>query len=119
MQLLRIARPWQWLPALALAAAGFLAGQHWSIPRGHGAAPAPTVGSAPAAQSQPGRLPTVHLLIGPGTLPSRGIDRLDFLRYGFWASGNAPMTGQELLEAVPEIAGVAQVVVDGGNPWSF
>ena len=60
-------------------------------------------------------LPRIHLMIGPGTLPSRGKDRMDFTNYR--RSGRPRMTGEELLEAIPEIAGIAQVEVDRGNPW--
>lgn len=59
-------------------------------------------------------LPNIHLLIGPGTLHSRGHDRMDFAHYR--NSGKPRMTGEELLAAIPEIAKVANVTVDGGNP---
>ena len=59
-------------------------------------------------------LPRIRLLIGPGTLHSRGRDRMDFTRYS--RSGNPRMTGQELLPTLPEIAVIAQVEVDEGNP---
>jgi len=59
-------------------------------------------------------LPRIRLLIGPGTLHSRGRDRMDFTRYS--RSGNPRMTGQELLPTLPEIARIAQVEVDDGNP---
>jgi L-asparaginase type II len=54
------------------------------------------------------------LLIGPGTLHSRGSDRMDFAHYR--NSGKPRMTGEELLAAIPEIAQVAHVTVDVGNP---
>ena len=59
-------------------------------------------------------LPRIHLLIGPGTLHSRGSDRMDFAHYR--NSGKPRMTGEELLAEIPEIAQVAQVTVDAGNP---
>jgi len=59
-------------------------------------------------------LPHIHLLIGPGTLHSRGSDRMDFAHYR--NSGKPRMTGEELLAEIPEIAAVAQVTVDPGNP---
>ena len=59
----------------------------------------------------------ICLLIGPGTLPSRGVDRMDLVRYAEWKSGRKPMTGQELLAELPEVAKIAQVEVDGGNPY--
>ena len=52
-------------------------------------------------------------MIGPGTLPSRGNDRLDMIRYR--NSGNEQMTGEEMLAAIPEIADQASVTVDPGN----
>ena len=60
-------------------------------------------------------LPRIRLLIGPGTLPSQGKGRLDFVRYR--RSGRPRMTGQELLAALPEIAELARVDVDEGNPY--
>ena len=60
-------------------------------------------------------LPRIRLLMGPGTLPSQGSGRLDFTRYR--RSGRPRMTGQELLAALPEIASVARVEVDTGNPY--
>ena len=59
-------------------------------------------------------LPRVRLLIGPGTLHSRGADRMDFTRYS--RSGYPRMTGQELLATLPEVSSIAQVEVDEGNP---
>jgi len=62
----------------------------------------------------PHELPRLRLLIAPGTLPSRGASRLDFLRYS--RSGRPRMTGEELLATLPEISDVAQVEVDDANP---
>lgn len=76
---------------------------------------------APAAQSRasdsaaPRGLPRIQLMIGPGTLPSVGKDRMDLLRYRL--SGIPRLTGQQLLEPLPEIAKIARVEVDKGNPW--
>jgi L-asparaginase type II len=64
---------------------------------------------------QPGALPRVHLLVGPGTLPSVGKDRMDLLRYRL--SGNPRLTGEQLIEPLPEIAKVAQVQVDKNSAW--
>jgi L-asparaginase len=60
-------------------------------------------------------LPRIHLMIGPGTLPSVGKDRMDLLRYRL--SGNPRLTGEQMLEPLPEIAKVARVDVDKGNPY--
>ncbi len=43
-------------------------------------------------------LPRIRLMIGPGTLPSRGNDRLDMVRYRH--SGNEQMSGEEMLAAI-------------------
>src|SRR5262245_65689297 len=59
-------------------------------------------------------LPRIRLLLGPGTLHSRGADRLDFTRYS--RSGNPRMTGEELLATLPEIERIAAMEVDDGNP---
>lgn len=61
----------------------------------------------------------VCLLMGPGTLPGQGIDRLDTVKYAPWISGRPPLTGHELLAALPEIAGIATVEVDAGNPYGI
>jgi L-asparaginase len=62
---------------------------------------------------------SIHLLLGPGTLPSQGVDRLDMLRYGAWISGLKALDGDALLSAVPEIASFAHVTVDSGNPHAI
>ena len=64
-----------------------------------------------------GALPRIQLLIGPGTLPSVGKDRMDLLRYR--VSGIPRLTGQQLLEPLPEIAKIARAEVDKGNPWEM
>jgi L-asparaginase len=56
----------------------------------------------------------LRLMMGPGTLPSQGADRMDLARYR--KSGRPQMTGRELLDALPEIGGVAEVSVDESNP---
>jgi L-asparaginase len=60
-------------------------------------------------------LPRIQLLIGPGTLPSVGKDRMDLLRYRL--SGNPRLTGEQMLEPLPEIGRIARVEVDKGNPY--
>jgi L-asparaginase type II len=54
-------------------------------------------------------------MIGPGTLPSVGKDRMDLLRYRL--SGIPRMTGEQMLEPLPEIGKIARVEVDKGNPY--
>ena len=79
------------------------------------AQPAATPGRATNTTAARSGLPRVHLMIGPGTLPSVGKDRMDLLRYRL--SGNARLTGEQMLESLPEIAKVARVEVDKGNPY--
>src|SRR5215467_5502134 len=74
----------------------------------------PQLDAAPAAEAARG-LPRVHLLIGPGTLPSVGRDRMDLVQYR--KSGNPRMTGAQMLEQLPEIAKIARVDVDKANPY--
>ena len=56
-------------------------------------------------------------MIGPGTLPGQGVDRMDMLRYAEWISGRKPLKGDELLAALPEIGRIAKVEVDDKNPY--
>jgi len=58
--------------------------------------------------------PRLHLLMAPGTLPSQGKNRMDFLRYS--RSGRPRLTGEELLATLPEIGSIARVHVDEANP---
>ena len=53
------------------------------------------------------KTPQIHLLLGPGTLHSRGRDRMDFTRYG--RSGKPRMTGEELLPTLPELGALAAI----------
>ena len=69
----------------------------------------------PATPNATRTLPRIHLMIGPGTLPSVGKDRMDLLHYRL--SGNPRLTGDQMLEPLPEIAKVARVEVDKGNPY--
>jgi L-asparaginase len=78
------------------------------------AGPPPQVRSAEPGPA-PG-LPLVHLMIGPGTLPSVGKDRMDLLRYRL--SGNTRLTGEQMLESLPEVAKVARIEVDKSNPYA-
>jgi len=61
-------------------------------------------------------LSRIQLMIGPGTLPSVGKDRMDLLRYRL--SGNPRLTGEQMLEPLPEVAKVARIEVDKGNPYA-
>jgi L-asparaginase len=59
-------------------------------------------------------LPRLALLLAAGTLHSRGADRMDFMRYG--KSGKPRMTGEELIETLPELSRLARMHVDEDNP---
>ena len=72
--------------------------------------------ASPSETRAPGALPRIRLMLGPGTLPSVGKDRMDLLRYS--RSGRPRLTGEQLLEPLPEIARVARVEVDEGNPYA-
>jgi L-asparaginase type II len=61
-------------------------------------------------------LPRIRLLMGPGTLPSQGKDRMDLTHYSEKLSGKPRLTGQQMLAATPEIAAIARVAVDEKNP---
>jgi hypothetical protein len=61
----------------------------------------------------------IWLMIGPGTLPSQGVDRMDMLRYAVWISGRPPLTGRELIAALPEVNRIAKLDVDDGNPYAI
>jgi L-asparaginase len=61
-------------------------------------------------------VPRVRLLVGPGTLHSQGVDRLDVVRYTEARSGRPRLTGEQLIAALPETAQFAEVQVDEGNP---
>lgn len=62
-------------------------------------------------------LSRIRLMMGPGTLPSRGSDRMDMTRYR--RSGREQMTGGEMLAEIPEIAAIADVTVDPGNIYGI
>jgi L-asparaginase len=59
-------------------------------------------------------LPRIRLLVGPGTLPSRGKDRMDFTNYR--RSGRPRMTAAELLAEIPEVEQTASVEAEDGAP---
>src|SRR5688572_12610874 len=59
-------------------------------------------------------LPRIRLLVGPGTLPSRGRDRMDFTNYR--RSGHPRMSAAELLAEIPEAEQIASVHPEGGAP---
>jgi len=58
--------------------------------------------------------PSLRLLMIPGTLPTQGKNRMDFLRYG--RSGRPRLTGEEPLATLPEIGSIARGHVDEANP---
>src|SRR5262249_21867668 len=71
--------------------------------------------ASPPAEASNRGLPRIHLLVGPGTLPSMGKDRMDLIHYRL--SGNPRLTGEQLIEPLPEIAKVARVDVDKTTSW--
>src|SRR5262249_33804263 len=76
------------LGALGGASAGFAASDVLAQAQ-PGAASAPQPRAFETAET--GGLPRIQLMIGPGTLPSVGKDRMDLLRYRL--SGNPRLTG--------------------------
>jgi L-asparaginase len=58
----------------------------------------------------------IFLSLGPGTLPGQGRDRLDFTSYTARLSGKPPLTGREMIAALPEIDAVADIVHDDEAP---
>ncbi|HEU5017211.1 MAG TPA: asparaginase [Pseudolabrys sp.] len=61
-------------------------------------------------------LPTIHLMLSPATLTSQGSDRTELVRYSPLRSGNERLTGEQLIEALPELGQFAHVRVDPKNP---
>ena len=60
--------------------------------------------------------PRILLSIGPGTLPGQGSDRMDFTSYNVRLSGKPPLTGREMVAALPEIDAIAEIVFDDESP---
>ena len=72
--------------------------------------------AAEAQTSQPA-LARVHVMTGPGTLPRNPKNRLEFLRYA--TTGEKPLSAQELVERIPELAQFARVTADDGPAMPF
>jgi L-asparaginase len=72
--------------------------------------------TAEAQTSQPA-LARVHVMTGPGTLPRNPKNRLEFLRYA--TTGEKPLSAQELVERIPELAQFARVTADDGPAMPF
>src|SRR5580704_12272854 len=104
----------RFLKDTALAAAGTVLGASAAHADELRLAQAQVAAALPAEASNRG-LPRVHLMVGPGTLPSMGKDRMDLIRYRL--SGNPRLTGEQLIEPLPEIAKVARVDVDKTTSW--
>ena len=62
----------------------------------------------------------VCLMTGPGTLPSQGRDRMDITHYNVRFSGKGLLSAREMVEALPEINAIAEIVYDdeGANAQS-
>jgi len=69
------------------------------------------------AQQDGSTMARVHVMTGPGTLPRNPKNRLEFLRYA--TTGEAPLTAQELVERIPEVARFARVSVESENFLPF
>ena len=108
------------LGALGSTSAGFAASDARAAELGQIAQAQPSAASAPQTRASEAAgtraLPRIQLMIGPGTLPSVGKDRMDLLRYRL--SGNPRLTGEQMLEPLPEVAKVARTEVDKGNPYA-
>jgi L-asparaginase len=63
-----------------------------------------------------GKQKRILLSLGPGTLPSQGGDRLDLTSYNVRLSGKPPLTGREMIAALPEITTIAEIVFDDDGP---
>src|SRR6516225_6316257 len=107
------------LGALGSTSAGFAASDARAAEPGQIAQAQPGAASAPQTRASEAAgtraLPRIQLMMGPGTLPSVGKDRMDLLRYRL--SGIPRLTGEQMLEPLPEITKVARVEVDRGNPY--
>jgi L-asparaginase len=62
------------------------------------------------AQQDTAALARVHVMTGPGTLPRNPRNRLEFLRYAL--TGETRLTGNELIERIPEVQQFARVSVE-------
>src|SRR5215475_3173829 len=63
-----------------------------------------------SAQQTTQALQRVHLITGAGTLPRNPKNRLEYLRYA--TTGEARLTGKELIERIPEVQQFARVSVE-------
>src|ERR1700704_586563 len=63
-----------------------------------------------ASAQQATALSRVHLITGTGTLPRNPKNRLEYLRYA--TTGEARLTGKELIERIPEVQQLARVSVE-------
>src|SRR5882724_5755599 len=63
-----------------------------------------------SAQNSNPVLQRVHLFTGVGTLPRNPKNRLEYLRYA--TTGEARLTGKELIERIPEVQQFARVSVE-------
>src|SRR5215813_7226288 len=63
-----------------------------------------------SAQPDRGTQVRVHLITGTGTLPRNPKNRLEYLRYA--TTGEARLTGKELIERIPEVQQFARVSVE-------
>ena len=71
-----------------------------------------TVSIPVAAQAQQDQtaMRRVHVMTGAGTLPRNPANRLEYLRYA--TTGEPRLTGQQMIERIPEVQKFARVTVD-------
>lgn len=65
---------------------------------------------------QPPPRKRIVLIVGPGTLPSQGRDRMDLTHYNVRFSHKGRLSGAEILAALPELQDFADVAVDPAAP---
>ncbi len=65
-----------------------------------------------AKNAQVDNLPRVHFINGSGTLSRGPKDRLEYLRYSITGER---LTGQQLIEMIPEVSRFARVTIDSEN----
>lgn len=61
----------------------------------------------------------IALVVGPGTLPSQGSERMDLTHYNVRFSGKARLSGHEMLQALPEASRFAEIEVDLSEPLAI
>jgi len=76
-----------------------------------------SIPAAVSAQQDRPAQPRVHLVTGAGTLPRNPTNRLEYLRYAL--TGEARLTGKQLIERIPEVQQFARVTVESDEFLPF